>query len=339
MLPDCREEQTMRVALLGCGFMGRMHGAVYTRLEGPKLALCISKSKESAEEVAAPHGAEASTDFDAVYSRSDIDVVDICLPTHLHAEAAIRAMESGKDVLCEKPIALTVEDADRMIEVSKSTGKKLMIAQCIRFWPEYAKLVDIVRKGRLGRLRSLQLTRFGAFPTWSVEGWLGREEFAGGAALDMHIHDTDFALYLLGRPDSVYSRGTNDDRGLSRIFTIMEFGPVVCQLEGGWDLPPGAPFKHSFRAVFDEGFVMHDAGPLTVFAPGKEPEVPELPKMSADGVGGNISDLGGYYFEMDYFYKRLADGHPMTEATPESSRDSLKTALLEIEQAKAHVRS
>lgn len=328
----------MRVALLGCGFMGRMHGAVYTRLGGPKLALCISKSKESAEEVGAPHGAEASTDFESVYGREDIDVVDICLPTHLHAEASIRAMESGKHVLCEKPIALTVEDANRMIEVSKATKRRLMIAQCIRFWPEYAKLVEIVRLGRLGRLRSLQLTRFGAFPTWSVEGWLGREELAGGAALDMHIHDTDFALYLLGKPDTVLSRGTKDDRGLSRIFTIMEFGRVVCQLEGGWDLPPGAPFKHAFRAVFDEGFVMHDGGPLTVYASGKPAETPEMPKMAAEGVGGNIGDLGGYYFEMDYFYKRLADGLPMTEATPESSRDALEVALAEIDQAKSHAK-
>lgn len=323
-----------RVAILGCGFMGRMHGVVYGQLPEAEVVLCISKDQASAQAVAAPHRAEATTDQEAVFSRDDIDVVDICLPTFLHAPAAIRAMESGKDVLCEKPMAISVGDADRMLDAMNATGRRLMIAQCIRFWPEYEFLTELVHSGRLGNLRSLQLTRFGAFPAWSTENWLADERKSGGNAMDMHIHDTDYAVYLLGSPSEIVSRGTVDEKGVSRIFSLMKCGTTQVQIESGWDMPASAPFKMAFRAVFDRGAALWDGGPLTVHEEGKEPFSPKLESMSAGAQGGNISDLGGYYFEMKYFYDCLAKGLPFEKSSPESSREALAVNVREIELVK-----
>lgn len=320
------------VALVGAGFMGRMHGEVYGALDGANLVLVCDKDLSKAEAVAGPHGGRSVADFEAVLSDPAIDVVDICLPTDLHADFTVRALSAGKHVICEKPMALSVADADRMVSAAEKSGKRLMIAHCIRFWPEYEALEGLVREKTLGNLLSLNLTRYGAFPSWSSDNWLADESRAGGGALDMHIHDTDYASYLLGKPDRVVSFGTRDQRGVSQIFTTMTFGKTVVHLEGGWNLPSNAPFKMAFRAIFERGAAIMDAGPLTVYEDGKDPVTPKMTSMAAKGGGGNISDLGGYFFELKYFYDCLASGEPLDRITPASSRESLALTLEEIGQ-------
>jgi predicted dehydrogenase len=264
----------------------------------------------------------------------DVDVVDICLPTDLHANFAVRALEMGKHVVCEKPMAISLAEADRMIEASERAGKRLMIAHCIRFWPEYVELRRLVESGELGKLLSLTMMRYSPFPSWGSDNWLADERRAGGAALDLHIHDTDFATYLNGRaPDKMVSFGNVDERGVSHVSTTMTFGKAVIHAEGSWNLPAKSSFKMAFRATFERGAVIMDGGPLTVDTDG-ETRVPEMPKMAASGTGGNISDLGGYYYELKYFYDALREGRPLDQITPASSRLSLATVLAEIEAVK-----
>lgn len=324
---------SIRVGLIGCGFMGRMHSQVYEILEGVDLVHACDKDRSAAEGVA-PAGARVSTHIDDLLADEALDVIDICLPTDLHADAAVRALDSGRHVFCEKPMARDISGADRMIRAAQAGGRRLMIGHCIRFWPEYEILEGLVKGGRLGRLLSLNLTRYGAFPSWSSDNWLADEARSGGGALDMHIHDTDYALHLLGKPDSLFARGTQDARGVSQIFTTMTFGDTIVHLEGGWNLPETAPFKMAFRAIFERGAAIMDAGPLTIYEDGKHPETPEVPRMAAKAAGGNVSDLGGYYFELKYFYDRLRANEPLERITPESSRLSLATALEEIARVK-----
>ena len=166
--------------------------------------------------MAAPHGASTSATLDGV---PEVDVVDICLPTDLHADFAVRALQMGKHVVCEKPMAISLAEADRMIEAARKSGRRLMIAHCIRFWPEYVELRRLVESGELGHLLSLSLTRYSPFPSWGSDNWLADERRAGGAALDLHIHDTDFAAYLMGRaPDEMASlRQRRRTRGEPRL--------------------------------------------------------------------------------------------------------------------------
>ncbi len=319
-----------RVALVGAGFMGRMHGEVYGALQGVDLVHVVDKDPAAAASVATAHRATTSTSLPDL---SDIDVVDICLPTDLHADFTVQALEAGKHVICEKPMAISLAQADRMIAAAEASGTRLMIAHCIRFWPEYAELQRLVNSGSLGKLLSLSLTRYTAFPAWASDGWTSDENRAGGAALDLHIHDTDYALHLMGRkPDRMVSFGNRDSRGLSHVTTTMTYGDTVIHTEGSWNLPQGSPFKMAFRATFEEGIALMDGAPLTIYTPDGV-TVPEMPKMAAGATGGNISDLGGYFYELEYFYKCLASGEPLTRITPESSRKSLEVALQEIEQA------
>lgn len=323
--------QNTRVALVGAGFMGRMHGQVYGALDGVELVHVVDKDLARAQEVAAPHGASTSTGLDGL---PEVDVVDVCLPTDLHAEFSVRALERGCHVVCEKPMAISLAEADRMIEAADKARKRLMIAHCIRFWPEYAELERLVKEGTLGSLLSLSLTRYSQFPSWGSDNWLADERRAGGAALDLHIHDTDYALHLMGRaPDAMTSVGNVDEKGVSHVSTLMTFGKTAIHTEGSWNLPPGTPFKMAFRATFDHGAAIMDDGPLTIYREGGT-SVPEMPKMAAQGAGGNISDLGGYYYEMKYFYDALREDRPLDRITPASARLTLETALKEIAAVK-----
>lgn len=314
--------------------MGRMHANVYGLLDQAQLVAVVDRKPEHAEAFVRDFGVRSYESLGELLANEEVDAVDICLPTYRHKEFVVRAAQAGKHVFCEKPMALTLADADAMIEACERADVRLMIGHCIRFWPEYALLKKIKDEGTLGKLLSINLTRYGEFPSWSTDNWLADESMAGGGALDMHIHDTDFALFLFGEPTTMESFGTDDGRGIGQIFTTMQYPGAVAHLEGGWNLPPKTPFKMAFRAIFERGAVIMDGGPMTIYSQDAEPSVPEFPKMEAAG-GGNISDLGGYYHELAYFVERVQSGMPFEVTTPQSSRESLKTALKEIAMVKA----
>ncbi len=324
-----------KVAIVGCGFMGRMHANVYGLLDNAQLVAFVDRKPEKREKYSVDFNAPAYTTLHELFeNHPDLDAVDICLPTFEHKDAAIAVALAKKHIFCEKPMAMNVDEAEEMISVCEKEGVRLMIGHCIRFWPEYALLKKMVDEGTLGKLLSINLTRYGEFPSWSTDNWLADESKSGGGVLDMHIHDTDYIHYLLGEPKSVHSWGTVDHRGPSQVFTTMEYPDgAVAHLEGGWNLPNHTPFKMAFRAIFERGAAIMDGGPMTVYEDGKQPAIPEFPKMEAAG-GGNISDLGGYYHELKYFVDRLESGDPFQISTPESSRASLATTLEEIRQIK-----
>ena len=315
--------------------MGAMHANVYSLLDNANLVGAYDHKPERAKAFAEKWGCKTYGSFQEMLG--EVDVVDVCLPTNVHAEYSVAACRAGKHVMCEKPMALTLEDADEMVSAANEAGVSMMVGHCIRFWPEYVSLKQIVDGGSFGRLLSLNLTRYGAFPAYTVDLWAADPEQAGGA-MDMHIHDTDYALYLLGDPDSVTSRGNRDARGVGHFFTTMTYGETVVQLEGGWNLPQGAPFRMEFRAVFERGAAIYRDGELVVYEEGKEPRKVEAEQMQASGAGGNLSSLGGYYNELAYFVDCVASGKRPETVTPESSRESLRLVLQEIAKIESHLK-
>lgn len=328
----------IRVGIVGGGFMGKMHAQVYAALPDAELVAVADRRSAVADALAAPHGANVYPDLDALLAAESVDVVDICLPTYLHAEHAIKALDAGRHVFCEKPMAMTVADADAMAEAARRNGRQLMIGHCIRFWPEYQYLKTVVDDGRLGALRSIALTRVSPLPTWTWENWVQNEARSGGAALDLHIHDTDYILYLLGAPETLTARGrTTPERGVDHVYATLTYSDgVVAHLEGGWDFPATFPFKMAFRAVFENGAILWDGGPLTVYPTTGDAFAPTIERAEtpAGAAGGNISDLGGYYNEIAHFIDALQNNKPLEIVTPESSRLSLETVLEEIRQVK-----
>ena len=143
----------------------------------------------------------------------DIDLVDVCLPTALHHDVVLRALDAGKHVLVEKPIALGLDEADRMIARAGEAGRTLMVAHVLKFFPEFAFLKQAIDDGRYGRLLGLHLKRVISKPLWGEDNWFGDYERTGAAGIDLHIHDTDYLRYLFGMPDSVHADGMTSPNG------------------------------------------------------------------------------------------------------------------------------
>jgi len=333
----------IKVGIVGAGFMGEMHANCHNAAKGGKLVAVCDVRKGNATKLAEMAKAEVYTDYDKMLAESGVDMVDICLPTHMHCDATVKAAKAGKHVLCEKPIALTTKDADKMIAACKKAGVQFMIAQVIRFWPEYQLLKQYVDSKKLGKLKSLQMKRLSPPAGWSWKNWLNDPKLSGGALIDLHIHDTDFARYLLGDPASVDSIGTGKKGAWQHIWTNYAYKGVAVHAEGGWDFPPTYPFCMAYRAIFEEGTLDFDITrqPTTMLYPvtGKPKALkPPAAKVKGSAGGGNVSDLGGYGNEIQYFLDCLNKGQAPTVTTAKDARDSLALVLKELKSADAKVK-
>jgi len=324
----------VRVGLAGIGFMGQQHFAIYDAMEGAEVVAVCDKAPERVAETATSIGGNIGdateldlsnqaryTDFSEMIAAGGLDVVDICTPTHTHADLACAALGAGLNVVCEKPMARTVEDCDRMIEAAETAGKLLFIAQCIRFWPEYEVLAEMVASGALGAVKAAKFTRQSPPPTWASEGWLSDPELSGGALLDLHIHDVDFILSVFGKPGGVLARAVN---GVDHIESTYLYDDLVCTAEGGWVMPGSFPFEMGYQVLGEKGILDFSLAkdPMLVFYPFEgEPYTPEF----APGTG--------YDRELPYFVECIESNTAPARVTPESARESVRLVMAEIASA------
>lgn len=327
----------IRVGLIGAGFVGRNHFNQYEKLadRARVVALCDADADRCAGDwskvggnLADAQGTKRNlgtikpySDWQALLANPGIDMVDICTPTFLHRDIAVAALEAGKHVLCEKPMALSVQQCDEMIAAARPPCR-FMIAQCIRFWPEYVWLKQVMDAGTYGPLRTLLLRRQADVPTYSLDNWINNPELSGGAILDLHVHDVDYAIYLLGKPRSVFAQGyKRTGGGIDRVHAAWQYGrDLVVQIEGAWDLHSGFTFNMGFTAVFEQASVAWDSKsgvPLTVYTRGQEPKTPTMPTHD------------GYYGEIEHFLTCIERGIDPTISMPIHSRDAVAIALAE----------
>lgn len=330
-----------KVAIIGLGFMGTMHAQIYKQLRDASLVAVVDKQQAKAKRALAKLEIQAEVfgTLEDLLMGGEVDVVDVCLPTDLHAPFALKAIAAGKHVFCEKPLALTKADGQKIAAAAKKAGITFQVGQCIRFWPEYMAFEAFVKSGKAGKLLSLSLQRRAGRPTYSVEDWLNDGKRSGGAALDLHIHDTDFVHHLLGRPDAVTSVGTHDASGWSHIFTTYHFKSLAVTAEGGWNYPKNWGFQMAFQAVFERAAVEFDSGAsptLTVTLGGgkKQPLPYKQPGAGESTTGaGNLSSLGGYYNELAAFVSCLEQKRQPQIATGDQAAASLATVLAEMQSA------
>ena len=328
----------VKVGVIGAGFMGAMHSQCYNLMPGAKLVGIVDIRNDKAAELAKKFNTKSYGNAEDLLKNPEVDAVDICLPTYLHPEWVIKAAAAGKSVICEKPIALKVEDADRMVEAADKYKVIFMVAQVIRFWPEYMRLKEIYDRKELGGLISLHLTRLSSTPTWGWENWLGDARKSGSALVDLHVHDTDYLLYLCGKPTSLYSCGRMVYGGCCHVLTSFKYPDFIVTAEGGWDFVDTFPFRMAFTANFEKGTVEYNSfavKPFAIYTEGKS-EFPVLAQenLQAEG-GGNVSSLGGYYNETKYFVECVEKGRRPTIVTPEAARDSLALILKEYQSAES----
>ena len=140
----------LRVGIIGAGGIAGQHAYCYQHIPEAKIVAVADIVPERAQKMAALFGADALDHGDKIIERDDIDVVDICLPTYLHSEFAIKAARTGKHVLCEKPIALNIEQGLQMIEETKKANVKFMVAHVLRYFPENVRAKQAMEDGTIG---------------------------------------------------------------------------------------------------------------------------------------------------------------------------------------------
>lgn len=327
----------IKVGLIGCGFMGGMHSACYAALAGlgVKVTAVADVRREYAENLA--NGAEIYATGMELIEKADVDVIDVCLPTHLHAAHAVAAMKAGKNVFVEKPIAFKDEDMELILKTEKETGAKVQVGQVIRQWTEYVWLKKAVDAGTFGKIQHAMFRRLSSRPEWAWEGWLHQVDKSGGVAVDMHVHDVDFVRYILGEPDVVKAHAHRDAEGaIQQINAVYGYGDKVSvAVESGWDYPADFPFTADFRVKFEKATVIGGGGVVNVYPLGGAAYQAELEEefQGDNEIGGNISSLGGYYNELKYFVEGLQGKNDLSVATVSEAIKSVQLVKREVEAA------
>ncbi len=325
----------IKVGLIGCGFMGTMHANCYKNIEGVELVALADIRKECAEKLSEGTNAVIYGDGKDLINNADVDIIDICLPTYLHSEYAIAAMDKVKYVFVEKPVALTKEQGEAMIKKAQETGANVQVGQVIRFWDEYVELAKIIKAGTYGKVINANFRRISPIPTWGWEDWLLKNELSGGAAQDLHIHDVDYVLSQFGTPSVVKTVKNKMGEKSSYINSLFEYDDFVVSVEGTWALPGTHPFEATFRVVFENGVVENANGKFMLYTDSEAKEIViEKKEGLGDGFdGGNISDLGGYYNELVYFTDCAKNGKAVEKATVKDGVESLAFVLEEIKNS------
>lgn len=338
----------MKIGIIGCGGMGTTHylswKALSTQMDVEVVALADCR-EEFLEKAAAnfPKAKKYPSGMDLI-ENEELDIVDICLPSYMHAEHAIAAMNKGMNLFLEKPVCLTEEDGKKILEVEKKTGVKAMVGQVLRSFGEYNYLKDVYENHMYGNLKSLVMQRLSGNVDWGYDDWFQDEERSGSVVLDLHIHDLDYIRYLLGEPKDFNVHATTYDNGMiNQIITSYEFDDVFVTAEGLWDVSAKLPFKASYRASFDDATVVFDctkAPALNVYRKDGAIEIPSVNleyEAESNEAGINISNLGPYYSEIKYFAECVRDGKTIELAPLEEGVKSVELALKEWKQAKAYV--
>ena len=308
-MSDAKSQDSNRkvnVAVVGLGFMGVTHIKAYQQNPAAKIvAVCDSVRLPVNGILAGVKGNVASSGdldlgrdlkvcktLDEVLADPQVELVDLCVPTPLHPDQSIAALKAGKHVLCEKPLALTSGRAREIVAAAKSARGFFMPAMCMRFWPGWAWLKQIVDENTYGKVQAARFRRMSETPTWS-KGTYAQGNSSGGALFDLHIHDTDFVQFLFGRPASVFSTGvTRGKNSVDHVVTQYHYGngPAV-YAEGSWLLAKG--FNMSYTLLCERATIDFDlsrgADALQLSEEGKETKT--VKPGEGDGYGAEIAYL------------------------------------------------
>jgi predicted dehydrogenase len=310
------------IALLGAGFMARTHAAVYSSLP-ERAQVRLVCANDGAEAIAAGFGAGVTDDWEAAIATPGVDAVDICLPTPLHRPVAERALAAGKHVMVEKPIALSLEDADAIGAAAATAGRVLMVGHVLRYFPEIIELRRRLATGDFGKPLAVTALRLSALPDWNQ--WMLDSAQSGGTLVDLMIHDFDICNALLGAPRRVYAVATAGGR---HVRTIVEHEGGDASVEGSHAMPPSFPFTAGLRVLCERGVLDHR------FEAGAGDEVADdaaasaLAIHSADGRLEGFHQTGdGWGAEIRHFLDCVESGSQPRDGSFAQARAALAIAM------------
>lgn len=320
----------MNIGIIGTGFMGTTHAGAWAKA-GAHIAGFLADPPSEATAIARQYGTKACFNLGELIGLAD--VVDICSPTHLHAEMAIRAAQAGKHVVCEKPLALTVEQGEAMLQACRTANVKLFVAHVVRYFPEYSLAAAQVHAGKIGKVATAEYRRLSYRPKKPMGNWFLDEEKSGGILLDLMIHDFDIARWIAGDVASVYAKkvtSINKDSPSDYGEVILtHVSGALSHVSGAWAYPPPV-FRTGFEIAGDGGLIQHDSeaeSPIELLLQQEKGEAPDV------GLPASPLAESPYDLEIADFYRCLQRGtEPLVHA--EDGLAALKIARAAMESAR-----
>ena len=326
----------LKFAIIGFGGLGQLHFNRYPKVKAlasediELVALCDIEEKfdKAVATNLAGSGEKQDTSnlrtylsVDELLDNEELDFVITALPTYIHAEIAVKVMNRGINVFSEKPMALTYEQGESMIEAANKNNVKLMIGQCMRYDTQYLRFKELYDERVYGNLIRVNFDRISQAAIWGWQNWFMDESKSGGAALDLHVHDVDFVNYMFGTPKSVTSFASHNKSKFATIMTRYEYDGMLVTSTGDWGNPTGTPFKERFFAQFDDATLEIIDGKLMCYP--YEGEAYEIVCEPHDG----------YIYEIVDFIDCIANNKKSEINPPEASLETIRIALAEKESA------
>jgi UDP-N-acetylglucosamine 3-dehydrogenase len=313
----------INVLVIGAGTMGTVHSNAYMAMENVNLVGIVDIRKEKADAVAGGKVPTFTSFEEAISEVKDFDVVDVCLPTYLHKGYVLKGAGLGKHVVCEKPLARSLEDARDLIHTCKTQNVKLFVGHVLRFFPEYVQAKSVIDSGKIGKPGVVRTFRGGVFPTaWN--DWYADFKNSGGLVLDMIIHDIDFLRWCFGEVERVYAKSLLG-RGFARkdydLLTIRFKNGVIAHVEGSW---AHEGFSMTFEIAGDKGIIDYNSSketPLFLRAQSTK-------EATSGGVAVPESPMRNnpYFYELEHFMHCIeTDETP--RVTPEDAYKAVEISL------------
>jgi predicted dehydrogenase len=295
----------MKVGIVGVGFMGMTHAQAWSETEA-QIGGIIAETESEAQALAARYGAIVYPNLEAMLP--NVDVVDICTPTHTHYEMVIVAASQGKDIICEKPLARAVEQAKEMINTCRKYGVQLFVAHVVRFFPEYKLAKDAIDEGQIGRPGVLRLSRGSFRPKKPVGNWFLDEGKSGGILMDLMIHDFDYARWIAGEVKTIFAKKVssgNPDAPIDYGLAILKHeNGAISHISGAWAYPPPT-FRTHIEIAGDAGLIEFDSdatAPITSLLQSRESDSQDV------GLPSSPLSESPYTTQIKEFYAAL-QGH------------------------------
>jgi predicted dehydrogenase len=305
----------MKVALLGTGF-GQAHAAVYAA-RGDVDVVVFGRTPAQLEQIRDTFGFATTTDLDGIYTDSSFDLIDICLPTGMHAEHALRALAAGNHVLCELPLALSMTDAQRVADTAADSDRQVFVDMAGRFSPAYRLLRDSVDDRTYGRLQALELELRSALL------WPGYDLRSDTIVIDMLHGELDTLVRLLGMPESTATATAAGTEQGSAVHAIFTYPDAIARVSGSALMPVPYGVQGGYRATFTDGVLEHT---FTADFTGQAPHhvVHEHTKRGHREIPAEGSDA--FTAVIDHVLACLR-GEASNQLTPASVLDSLELTL------------
>ena len=301
----------LKVALVGVGGISGTHIPAWDAMDDVELVALCDIRPEQMTPYTTKH---CYTNFKEMLEKETIDILDICLPTYMHTEYSIMAMEKGIHVICEKPVSLQKEDVKKLYDAAAKYQVTFMIAQVVRFWPGYVELKEIYDSGKYGKLLSGSMRRLGSTPKWSWDGWMFDEKRSGLVPFDLHIHDLDYIVSTFGKPKTMQPfRVKRPEQYFLQV--VYEFDDFFINTEAAWYAAP-YPFTCNFRFQFEEAIVALENNKFVIYE--NNGTIIDTSKVQEESVSViNLSTLSPYADEIRYFTDCVKAGKTADKIKPE----------------------